>query len=224
MRPALILPARNEAASIGDLLRRVPPSLDAVVVVVDNGSVDGTAAMAAAVGADVVVEARPGYGWACLAGARRARDLGCDVLVFLDADGSMAPEDVALLLGPIRLDTADLVIGVRRHAAGSMPLHQRLGNRVIGLLLRRHGVRVSELGPFRAVRTSTWSSIGMRGSRFAWPAEMLVQAADTGARIAQVSVGSSARTGGRSKVGGSLRGTLAATWDIGRVLVARPSR
>ena len=107
---------------------------------------------------------------------------------------------------------------------GVMPVHQRVGNRVIAALLRRRGITVSELGPFRAVRTSTWSSLGLGGSRYAWPAEMLSRAATAGARIAEVSVGYAPRIAGRSKVGGSWSGTLRATWDIGRVLIAGAER
>ncbi|TMC47758.1 MAG: glycosyltransferase family 2 protein [Chloroflexi bacterium] len=224
MRPALILPARNEAGALPHVLSRVPASLGAAVIVVDNGSVDRTAAVAAAAGAVVVSESRQGYGWACLAGTRRACELGCDALVFLDADGSMPPEDVSLLLGPISCGKADLVLGARRLTPGAMPTHQRLANRVIAHLLRSHGVHVSELGPFRAIRTSTWISLGMSGSRFAWPAEMLARAASAGARISEVPVGYSPRITGRSKVGGSLRGTVAATWEIGRLLLAGAPR
>ena len=224
MRPALILPARNEAEALGPLLARVPAGLGASVIVVDNGSTDGTAEVARAAGAIVVAEPRPGYGWACHAGACLAAALGCDVLVFLDADGSMAPEEVDRLTAPIAADDADLVVGARRMHRGVMPVHQRAGNRVIAALLRRRGVAVSELGPFRAVRTSTWSALGLGGSRYAWPAEMLSRAATAGARIAEVSVACAPRTAGRSKVGGSWSGTLRATWDIGRVLVAGVER
>jgi glycosyltransferase involved in cell wall biosynthesis len=92
IRPSIILPARDEAAAVGAVVRRVPAALKAVVIVVDNGSRDSTARVARAAGAEVVAEPRPGYGWACLAGSRRAQALGCDVAVFLDADGSMDPE------------------------------------------------------------------------------------------------------------------------------------
>ena len=219
MRPGLIIPARDEAGAVGSVVSRVSAELGAAILVVDNGSHDRTAAVAAAAGAVVVSEPRPGYGWACHAGARWACRLGCDVLVFLDADGSMAPEDIPLLLGPIATGHADLVIGARRVSRDAMPLHQRLGNRAISVLLRRHGVHISELGPFRAVRASTWTALEMSGSRFAWPAEMLARAAEAGARIAEVEVGYAARTAGRSKVGGSLSGTLRATWEIATVLV-----
>jgi len=219
MRPALILPARDEAAAVGLVVARVPPSLGAVVIVVDNGSRDATAQVARAAGAEVVTEPRPGYGWACVAGSRRAAELGCDVAVFLDADGTMDPEEISVLLQPIELGRADVVCGVRQAGRGAMPWHQALANRVIGFGLRRRGVCVGELGPYRAVRMETLAELGLGGSRFAWPAEMLIRARKTGARIVAVPVGYAPRAGGRSKVGGSLSGSLRATWDIGRVLV-----
>ena len=224
MHPALILPARDEAEALGPLLARVPTGLGATVIVVDNGSIDATAEVARAAGAMVVSEPCAGYGWACLAGARAAAARGCDVLVFLDADGSMAPEDVDRLIAPIAGGRADLVVGARRHRRGVMPVHQRLGNRVIALLLRWRRIPASELGPFRAVRTATWSGLALQGSRYAWPAEMLIRAAATGARIAEVSVGCEPRQAGRSKVGGSWSGTVHATWDIGRALLAGVKR
>ena len=131
----------------------------------------------------------------------------------------MPAEDVPRLLDPIASGVADIVLGARRVSARVMPWHQRLGNRVIATLLRRHGLRVSELGPFRAVRALTLDAIALPGSRFAWHAEMLVRAAAAGARIAEVPVDYAPRAAGRSKVGGSLRGTLLASWDIGRVLL-----
>jgi hypothetical protein len=111
------------------------------------------------------------------------------------------------------------VLGRRQVSARVMPRHQRLGNRFIAGLLRRHGIRATELGPFRAVRASTLDSLALPGSRFAWHAEMLARAASRGARIVEVRVDYAPRLAGRSKVGGSLRGSLLATWDIGRALL-----
>ncbi|MCA1695390.1 MAG: glycosyltransferase, partial [Actinobacteria bacterium] len=174
----------------------------------------------------VVTEPRAGYGHACYAGARAAA--GCDAAVFLDGDGSMAPEEIPLLLRPLIDNSADLVCGARRLDPALMPWHQRLGNRVIGLLLRRlHRVSLRELGPFRAVRMTTLVSLELRGSRFAWPAEMLARAAAGGARIVEVPVAYSARCGGRSKVGGSVRGSAQAGYEIVGALIRerlRPHR
>jgi glycosyltransferase involved in cell wall biosynthesis len=217
---AVIIPALNEAGSIAEVVRRVPEALHARVIVADNGSADGTAAVARGAGATVVVVSRRGYGHACLAGVRAAPE--CDVLVFLDGDGSMAPEDIRRLVEPIVEGRADIVCGVRPADGSLMPVHQRLGNRVISLLLRRHGVRLPELCPFRAVRATTLQSLDLPGSRFAWPAQMLARAAHRGARILPLNVGYAQRSAGRSKVGGSVRGSLAASWDIARVLLAEP--
>jgi len=139
------------------------------------------------------------------------------VVVFVDGDGSMSPAAIPLLIAPIAAGRADLVCGSRRRLAdpGSMPLTQRLGNRVAcGLLRALYGVRLSDLGPFRAVRASTLRSLRMKGSRSAWPAQMLARAARRGARIAEVDVAYRARQAGRSKVGGSLTGSLEAAAGI----------
>jgi glycosyltransferase involved in cell wall biosynthesis len=211
MRCTVIIPALDEAGAIAEVVRRVPAELGADVVVVDNGSRDGTGAVAAAAGARVVTEPRRGYGHACHAGVAASPD--AEVMVFIDGDGSMAPEEITALLAPIAEGRADLVCGSRtaRREAGSMPAHQALGNRLALLLLRRlHGVRLTDLGPYRAVRGDLLRTLGMRPSRFAWPAEMLGRAARRGARIVEVDVGYGRRRAGTSKVGGSLRGSLGA--------------
>lgn len=220
-RVAVIIPALNEAGSIGAVVKAVTQHIDALVVVADNASDDGTAAVARDAGATVVTAATRGYGHACLAGVTAAA--GCAILVFLDGDGSMSPTDIPRLVAPIIDGSADVVCGVRPIDRALMPVHQRAGNRVIALLLRRHGVDLPELCPFRAIRAQTLSELHLPGSRFAWPAQMLARAARHGARITSMPVGYSERTSGRSKVGGSLRGSLAASWDIARVLVREPA-
>jgi glycosyltransferase involved in cell wall biosynthesis len=218
VRVAIIIPARDEAESIAGVIARVPPSLDARVIVVDNGSRDRTAEIAQTAGAEVVAQPLAGYGHACLAGVRAAT--GVDAAVFIDGDGSMAPEEVPHLLSPIAAGTADIVCGARRVDPRLMPWHQRAGNRLIGLLLRRlHGVHLQELGPYRAVRMTTLSSLDLQGSRYAWAAEMLARAAAQGARIFEVPVSYSERTGGRSKVGGSVGGSARAGREIIGALV-----
>ena len=219
---AVVIPTLNEAGSISDVVRRARAQLDARVIVADNSSSDGTAALAHLAGAIVVTAAQRGYGYACRAGVDAAGT--SDVVVFIDGDGSMAPEEIPALVGPISAGEADVVCGVRDLDGAPMPLHQRAGNRVISSLLRRHGVALPELCPYRAVRTSTLTALDLPGSRFAWPAQMLARAASGGWRITSVPVGYRERTAGRSKVGGSLRGSLAASWDIARVLKAEPRR
>ncbi len=210
-RCTVLIPALDEAGAIADVVRRVPAALDADVLVVDNGSRDGTAAVAAAAGARVVHEPRRGYGRACHAGV--AASPSAAVVVFIDGDGSMPPEEIEALLAPIAEGRADLVCGSRtaRREPGSMPAHQALGNRVALVLLRLlYGVRLTDLGPYRAVRGELLRDLGMRPSRFAWPAEMLARAARRRARIVEVEVGYRRRSAGTSKVGGSLRGSLGA--------------
>jgi len=226
MRIGVVIPARNEVESIGATLERIPHDLGTAVVVADDGSTDGTAGAASRAGAVVVSNPPQGYGWACRAGSSSAALEGCDVLVFLDADGSMPPEAIGALVAPIRAGVADIVCGARTGPGlRSMPPHQRAGNRVIALLLRQlHGVRLSELGPFRAVRVSTLTSLELEGSRFAWPAQMLARAARNGARISEVAVEYGDRVGGRSKVGGSLRGSCLAVWDISSTLIGERLR
>lgn len=210
-RCAVVVPTRDEAGAVGEVVRRILGAVDADVVVVDNGSTDGTAALAAAAGALVVVEGRRGYGNACRAGVARVPEAAC--VVFIDGDGSMAPEDIPRLLAPILEGRADIVCGSRTRRAdpGSMPAHQALGNRVALLLLHRlYGVTLSDLGPFRAVEGGTLRALSMRPSRYAWPAEMLARAARRGARIVEVDVAYHRRTAGRSKVGGTVRGSVGA--------------
>lgn len=222
LRRTVVIPALDEAGAIAEVVRRVPREIAADVVVVDNGSSDGTAAVAAAAGARVVHQPRRGYGHACLAGVSASPDAA--VLVFIDGDGSMPPEEIGTLIAPIAEGRADIVCGSRtaRREAGSMPAHQALGNRLALVLLRRlHGVRLTDLGPYRAVRGDLLRGLGMRPSRFAWPAEMLARAAHRDARIVEVEVGYRRRSAGTSKVGGSLRGSIEAGLGIVGTLLAQ---
>ncbi len=221
MNTAVVIPARDEAGSLPRLLGEIAQEMaEAHVIVVDNGSHDATADVARAGGATVIAEARAGYGYACHAGVERALRDGADVVVFMDADGSMPVADIACLVAPIQADTADLVCGARRVDRSLMPWHQRFGNRVIAAMLRiLWGVRLRELGPFRAVRATSLAGLDLPGSRFAWPAQMLARASRADLRIAEIPVGYAARTAGHSKVGGSVKGSLRASWDISRTLV-----
>lgn len=223
---AVVIPALDEEASIGGVVASVLREVrGATVFVVDNHSRDRTADAARNAGATVVSQPRRGYGWACRAGCDAAARLGAGVIVFLDGDGSMPADCIPALLAPILAGDADVVCGARTGRRAPMPWHQRTGNRVIGLQLRAlYGVRLRELGPFRAVRASTLSSLGLPGSRYAWPAQLLARAARRGARVVEVDVGYRARTGGRSKVGGTLKGSLLAAWDISRTLLAERIR
>lgn len=223
---AVVIPALDEETSIGGVVQSVLREVSgSTVYVVDNGSRDHTAARAAEAGAVVVAQPRRGYGWACRAGCDVAARTDASVIVFLDGDGSMPADSIPALLAPIVAGTADVVCGARSGRRAPMPWHQRTGNRVIALQLRLlYGVRLRELGPFRAVRASTFAALELPGSRFSWPAQLLARAARQGARVAEVDVGYRERTGGRSKVGGTVRGSLLAAWDISKTLITERVR
>lgn len=223
LRIAVVIPALDEAQTIGRVVAAVRAEMEAQVIVVDNGSSDGTASVAARHGARVVFERHRGYGWACRRGCAAAAE--SDVAVIIDGDGSMAATDIRRLLAPILRGEADLVCGARPRGSASMPWHQRTGNRVIGLMLRAlYGLHLGELGPFRAVRLSTLAALDLPGSRYAWPAQMLARASRAGVPIAEVAVGYRDRAGGRSKIGGTVRGSLGAAWGITAVLIAERLR
>ncbi len=221
MKTAIIIPALNEAGNIRRLIGEIPPELPAEIIVVDNGSTDATGDEAHAAGARVVSEPRRGYGYACAAGVEAAEF--ADVLVFLDGDGSFAPAELPLLLAPLTSGEADLVLGTRMGnnlEKGAMPPHQLLGNRLVsGLMRLLYGLHVTDLGPYRAIRQELLQSLAMREMTFGWPAEMMVKAARKGARIVEVPVSYRKRWSGKSKVSGTIRGTvLAACYVVGVTL------
>jgi glycosyltransferase involved in cell wall biosynthesis len=211
---SLIIPALDEADCLGPLLAEVLPGLAWQVIVVDNGSTDDTPGVARRAGARVVSEPRRGYGYACAAGAAAAAG---DVLVFMDGDGSFVPAEIARLTAPFEAG-ADMVVGSRSlggMAPGAMPPHQAFGNRLVAWLLERlYGLTLTDLGPFRAVRRDLLASLDMREMTHGWPVEMLVKAARSGARIVEVPVSYRQRFAGRSKVGGTVRGTVLAAVRI----------
>ncbi len=209
MKATLIIPALNEAETIGPLLRRVPREAVAEVVVVDNGSTDATRAIAAGAGARVIAEPRRGYGAACWAGLSALRP-DADVAVFLDGDGSQHPEELPRVLEPLVAGRADLVLGARQ-LGGDHPLHAALGTKLVAAFVAwRYGVRLTDIGPYRAIRVPLLKELGMRDRAFGWPVEMVVKAAAVGARIVEVPVSHSPRQGGRSKVSGTLSGSVRA--------------
>jgi len=207
-RVTVILPALNEAAALPTALACFPPQVG--LLVVDNGSTDQTAAVAAAHGAQVVCEPRRGFGAACWAGVQAAPG---EVLVFADADGSFDGADLEAVAGPVLRGEADLVVGSRmaRREPGAMSALAVLENRLLGLACRLlFGVPLSDLGPFRAIRRDRLLGLGMTDRGSGWPLEMIGRAGQAGLRVAEVPVRYRPRAGGRSKVSGSLRGTVRA--------------
>lgn len=217
MTAALIIPALNEEQALGRVLEELPAETFGAVIVVDNGSTDGTANVAAAAGATVVAEPQRGYGAACLAGIA-ALPPEIDVIVFMDADGSDVPGEADLLIEPVAGDRADFVIGSRElgnAAIGALSPHQRLGNRfAVFLVSVFFGHAYSDIGPFRAIRRSSLDLLEMRDTNFGWTMEMQIKAIQRGLRIAEIPVTYRKRTAGQSKISGNLWGSIAAGGKI----------
>ncbi|HXJ82288.1 MAG TPA: glycosyltransferase family 2 protein [Candidatus Methylomirabilis sp.] len=213
MQAILIIPALNEAAVIETVVRRVPRDLISDIVVVDNGSTDGTGAAATRAGAKVVTEPRRGYGSACWTGVC-AVPAEAQAVAFLDGDGSQDPSDLRVVLEPLRSGAADLVLG-QRQLTGRHPQHARLGTRLVAAFVSwRYGVRIHDIGPLRAIRADLLRSLGMRDRAFGWPVEMVVKVAARGGRIVEVPVAHHARLAGRSKVSGTVVGSLRAGYGF----------
>src|SRR5712692_509533 len=209
----LVIPAWNEAEAIGAVLDEVPHDLVDQVLVVVGGPTDPTAAAARAHGARVLVQREPGYGAACWTGAEVALTDGAQVVAFLDGDYADPPADLARVLAPLIEARADLVLGCRnlRRFPDALPLHARFGNRLVLLLLRALlDVRFGDLPSFKAIRADALRAMDMREMTYGWTVEMLVKAARVRLRIEEVEVEYRPRLGGRSKVGGSVSGSLRA--------------
>jgi glycosyltransferase involved in cell wall biosynthesis len=217
---ALIIPALDEEHAIGALLASIDRRLIRDVIVGDNGSRDGTAAVARAGGAEVVHVAQRGYGAACAGALTRLRD-DVDVVLFMDADGSDDPAEIPALLEPILAGRADLVIGSRVHVErGALTPQQRFGNWLATFLIARlYGHAYTDLGPFRAIRREFLDRIAMRDRRYGWTVEMQVRALQLGARVAEVPVRYRKRVG-KSKISGTVRGVLLAGYWIVRTIIA----
>jgi glycosyltransferase involved in cell wall biosynthesis len=220
MSVSLIIPALNEAESLGALLVEVTAQLVDQLIVVDNGSTDQTAQVARQAGAQVVSEPRRGYGFACAAGAANATG---SVLAFMDGDGSFFPAELPILLAPLQQGQADLALGSRSlniSLPTPMPPHQRLGNRLFTWLLRqRFGLELTDLGPFRAIRRELLLGLEMREFTYGWPLEMIIKTARHHLPIVEVPITYRPRFAGQSKVSGTLRGTLLTAFRYSRVML-----
>ncbi len=211
--PTVVLPVLDEAEALPWVLSRMPPGYTPLVV--DNGSRDGSAQIAAALGARVVHEPQRGFGAACFTGLVAATD---DVVCFMDCDASLDPLDLPRVAGPLLQGGVDLMLGARRAEGAAMAPHARLANRALTLELRRRsGLVLHDLGPMRAARRDALLALEIIDRRFGWPLEMVLRAAAQGWRIAEVDVRYTARSG-RSKVTGTVRGTLRAVRDMAAVL------
>jgi len=211
--PDVILPVLNEATAIPKVLARLPEGFDPLVV--DNGSTDDSGRVAKRLGARVVFQPEPGFGAACWAGVTAAES---EVVAFMDCDGSLDAVQLPRVTDPITDGAADLVIGCRRAEPGAWPPHARLANLALARMIKRKtGLTLSDLGPMRAVRRDELLALDMRDRRFGWPLEMVLKANVAGWRIASTDV-TYTRRDGRSKVTGTVRGTLKAVVDMTRVL------
>jgi len=210
----VILPVLDERDAIPVVLASLPRHAHPIVV--DNDSTDGSGDVARALGAQVVHEPMRGFGAACAAGLEAAT---ADVVCFMDCDASFDGADLDRVVASVERDEAELVLGARSAVtAGAWPWHARVGNRLITMELRRRtGVALRDLGPMRAARRRALCTLGIEDRRFGWPLEMVVRAAREGWRIQEVQVSYAPRIG-RSKVTGTLGGTVRTVRDMGSVL------
>jgi glycosyltransferase involved in cell wall biosynthesis len=212
---SIIIPTHNEAQAIGRVLGDLPSNLVTEVIVVDSNSSDGTPDLARKMGAQVILEPRRGYGRACLTGFANTQNP--DVVVFLDGDYSDRPSELPIVLAPIIEGRADITLGSRfggKSNPGALPWHQSFGNRLAACLIRLlYGVKVSDLGPFRAGRADVLRALALEEATYGWAVEMILKGAIAGFRIVEVPVSYYPRIG-KSKIGGTVKGTIGAAWFI----------
>jgi glycosyltransferase involved in cell wall biosynthesis len=224
VRVSVIIPTHNEAQAIERVLADIPSDLTTEIIVVDSNSNDGTPEIAARMGARVVQEPRRGYGRACLTGLAAANSP--DVVVFLDGDYSDRPSELPILLAPIIDGPAEgravITLGSRlrgRRSAGAMPWHQTFGNRLAaGLINVLYGLKITDLGPFRAARADVLRALALEETTYGWAVEIILKGALAGYRVAEVPVSYYPRIG-KSKISGTLKGTVGAAWFILSLIV-----
>ena len=220
VRVSVIIPTHNEAQSIGRVLADLPADTVTEVLVVDSNSTDGTPEIASRVGARVLQEPRRGYGRACLTGLAEASSP--DIVVFLDGDYSDRPVELPLLLAPILDGRADITLGSRlgKHSIhGALPWHQTFGNRLAAGLIRiLYRLDITDLGPFRAARANVLHALALEETTYGWAVEMILKGTLAGFRVVEVPVSYHPRIG-KSKISGTLRGTVGAAWFILSLIV-----
>jgi glycosyltransferase involved in cell wall biosynthesis len=219
VRVSVIIPTHNEASAIGRVLADLPRGLVTEVLVVDSNSTDGTPDIAQKMGARVLHEPRRGYGRACLTGLANASTP--DIVVFLDGDYSDRPAELPLLLAPITEGRADITLGSRlgENNSGAMPWHAVFGNRLAAFLIRiLYGLKISDLGPFRAGRADVLLRLGLEENTYGWAVEMILKGTLAGFRIVEVPVSYHPRIG-VSKISGTVKGTIGAGWFIISLIV-----
>jgi glycosyltransferase involved in cell wall biosynthesis len=210
----VVLPVLDEAEAIPSVLAGMPAGFEPLVV--DNGSSDGSAAVARRLGARVVSEPRRGFGAACFTGLRAARS---ELICFMDCDGSLDPRELARVVAPVAAGRMQLCLGARRAVPGAWPLHARVANRALSLELRRRaGIRLTDIGPMRCADRDRLVELGLCDRGFGWPLEMVLRAVTDGWTVGEVPVSYRPRAGGRSKVTGTVRGSLRAVRDMRTVL------
>jgi glycosyltransferase involved in cell wall biosynthesis len=211
--PDVILPALDEAKAIGWVLERMPSGYHPIVV--DNGSTDATAELARSAGAQVIDQPIKGFGSACWAGLQAATS---DIVCFMDCDASLDPVALPMLVGLVERGDADLVIGARIAKRGAWPAHAKFANRALAFELRRRtGLALGDIGPMRAIKRQALLDLGMQDRRSGWPLEMVLRASNAGLKIMNVPVAYHEREG-RSKVTGTVKGTIRAIEDMGKLL------
>jgi len=220
VRVSVIIPTYNEAQAIGRVLADVSSDLVTEVIVVDSNSTDGTPDVARTMGAQVIQELRRGYGRACLTGLAHTNKP--DVIVFLDGDYSDRPSELPVLLAPIIDGRADITLGSRLSRQGgsrALPAHQVFGNRLAARMINAlYGTAITDLGPFRAARAEVLRALALEETTYGWAVEMIVKGASAGFRVVDVPVSYHPRIG-KSKIGGTLKGTVGAAWFILSLIV-----
>lgn len=229
LRPkvCLIIPALNESSAIGKVIDDIPNELVDKVIIVDNGSTDDTSNIAKSHGATVILESRRGYGNACLAGISSLEKIQPEIVAFIDGDYSSDPKEIDKILMPILKDEADLVIGYRSSSKmekESMPLHAKFGNWfALSLINLLYGRLFEDLGPFRAIKWSSFKSLKMKSPTYGWTVEMMVKALRRKMRITEVEVSYRKRIG-KSKISGTVTGTMKAGYHIIATIIRNSMR